>query len=49
VFEGEFEVDGESIVIDGWPGSENHNRGSRHTDTYAWGQVVGFDDAPEAR
>jgi hypothetical protein len=48
VFDGEFEVDGESIVIDGWTGSENHNWGSRHTDSYAWGQVVGFDDAPEA-
>jgi hypothetical protein len=42
------EVDGEAIVIDGWVGSENHNWGSRHTDTYAWGQVVGFDNAPEA-
>jgi len=48
VFDGELDVDGESIVIDGWTGSENHNWGSRHTDTYAWGQVVGFDDAPEA-
>jgi hypothetical protein len=48
VFDGVLEVDGESIVIDGWVGSENHNWGSRHTDTYAWGQVVGFDDAPEA-
>jgi hypothetical protein len=48
VFDGVLEVDGESIAIDGWVGSENHNWGSRHTDTYAWGQVVGFDDAPEA-
>lgn len=48
VFDGMLEVDGEVIVIDGWVGSENHNWGSRHTDTYAWGQVVGFDDAPEA-
>ena len=48
VFDGEIEVDGESIAIDGWTGSENHNWGRRHTDTYAWGQVVGFDDAPEA-
>lgn len=48
VFDGALEVDGESIAIDGWVGSENHNWGSKHTDTYAWGQVVGFDDAPEA-
>ena len=48
VFDGALEVDGESIAIDGWIGSENHNWGSKHTDTYAWGQVAGFDDAPEA-
>jgi hypothetical protein len=48
VFDGTLEVDGESIAVDGWVGSENHNWGSKHTDTYAWGQVVGFDDAPEA-
>lgn len=48
VFDGTLEVDGESIAIDGWTGSENHNWGSQHTDTYAWGQVVGFDDAPDA-
>lgn len=48
VFDGLLEVDGESVAIDGWIGSENHNWGSRHTDTYAWGQVVGFDNAPEA-
>jgi hypothetical protein len=48
VFDGALEVDGESIAVDGWVGSENHNWGSKHTDTYAWGQVVGFDDAPEA-
>ena len=48
VFDGVLEVDGESIAIDGWTGSENHNWGRRHTDTYAWGQVVGFDDAPDA-
>jgi hypothetical protein len=48
VFDGVLEVDGESIAIDGWIGSENHNWGSKHTDRYAWGQVVGFDDAPDA-
>jgi hypothetical protein len=33
---------------DGWRGSQNHNWGSRHTDRYAWGQVAGFDNAPDA-
>jgi hypothetical protein len=47
-FEGTIEVDGERVVIDGWIGSQNHNWGSRHTDRYAWGQVAGFDDAPDA-
>lgn len=48
VFGGTLEVDGERIEVDDWVGSENHNWGSQHTDTYAWGQVVGFDNAPDA-
>lgn len=48
VFDGLLDVDGEAIGVAGWIGSENHNWGSRHTDRYAWGQVVGFDEAPEA-
>ncbi|HSW11781.1 MAG TPA: hypothetical protein VLI06_03005 [Solimonas sp.] len=47
-FSGTLEVDGESLQIDDWVGSENHNWGSKHTDSYAWGQVAGFDNAPEA-
>lgn len=43
---GDFTVDGEHFPIRQWRGSENHNWGSRHTDQYAWGQVVGFDRAP---
>ena len=46
-FDGHLEVDGERVAIDGWVGSQNHNWGSAHTDRYAWGQVAGFDDAPE--
>ncbi|AKF04930.1 hypothetical protein [Sandaracinus amylolyticus] len=46
-FDGTIEVDGEPLAIDGWIGSHNHNWGSRHTDRYAWGQVAGFDAAPE--
>lgn len=47
VFSGTLKVDGAAIAIDGWRGSQNHNWGSRHTDAYAWGQVAGFDGAPD--
>lgn len=46
-FAGEVVVDGERHAVEGWPGSQNHNWGARHTDHYAWGQVAGFDEAPE--
>jgi len=45
-FSGWLDVDGERLEVDGWRGSQNHNWGSRHTDLYTWGQVMGFDDAP---
>ena len=35
------------VQVDGWVGSQNHNWGRRHTDHYAFGQVAGFDDAPD--
>ena len=47
-FSGTLRFDGEEIAVNDWLGSENHNWGSKHTDTYAWGQVVGFDNAPDA-
>jgi hypothetical protein len=47
-FDGTITIDGEEQNIDGWLGSQNHNWGEKHTDQYAWGQVVGFDDAPDA-
>lgn len=47
-YHGSLTVDAESIDIDGWVGSQNHNWGSKHTDHYAWGQVAGFDNAPDA-
>jgi hypothetical protein len=46
-FSGTLRLGDEVLEIDGWPGSQNHNWGSRHTDRYAWGQVTGFDDAPD--
>lgn len=48
LFRGAFDIDGRVLDVDGWVGSQNHNWGSRHTDRYAWGQVVGFDDEPTA-
>ncbi|RZI43378.1 hypothetical protein EGT07_10950 [Herbaspirillum sp. HC18] len=47
MFDGTFTVDGEAIPIEHWQGSLNHNWGSKHTDSYAWGQVAGFDNAPD--
>jgi hypothetical protein len=45
-FSGELQVAGETIRIEDWTGSQNHNWGRRHTDRYAYGQVCGFDNAP---
>jgi hypothetical protein len=47
-YDGTLNVDGREIIVDGWLGSQNHNWGSRHTDRYAFGQVAGFDGAPDA-
>jgi len=47
-FTGTFSVNGSSYEIDNWVGSENHNWGEKHTDQYAWGQVSGFDNDPNA-
>jgi hypothetical protein len=46
-FQGKLRVQGRDIDVGAWIGSQNHNWGSRHTDRYAWGQVAGFDDAPD--
>jgi hypothetical protein len=47
-FAGLLRVDGQSVDVTGWRGSQNHNWGLKHTDCYAWGQVAGFDNAPDA-
>jgi hypothetical protein len=47
-YDGAIHVDGERMDIAGWTGSQNHNWGTQHTDRYAWGQVAGFDNAPES-
>jgi len=48
MFTGTLTVDGATIPIDGWQGSQNHNWGSELAGRYAWGQVAGFDNAPVA-
>lgn len=47
-YSGTLIVDNEKIEVQDWVGSQNHNWGSRHTDSYAWGQVCGFDNAPDS-
>lgn len=47
-YDGQLTVEGRTIEVDGWVGSQNHNWGSRHTDAYAFGQVAGFDDHPDS-
>jgi Tocopherol cyclase len=45
-YQGKLIVNGETIEIHQWAGSQNHNWGRKHTDRYAWGQVAGFDTHP---
>jgi len=47
-FDGSLELDDVALRVDGWTGSVNHNWGRRHTPAYAFGQVCGFDGAPES-
>ena len=46
-YTGTYRVGDRVIDVDGWTGSQNHNWGSQHTHRYAFGQVAGFDDAPD--
>lgn len=46
-FSGALRVNGKAVKVQKWPGSQNHNWGSKHTDHYAWGQVSGFDNSNE--
>lgn len=47
-FAGHVTLDDNRLDVDGWTGSVNHNWGKRHTPAYAFGQVCGFDEAPDA-
>lgn len=46
-FDGTLDLDG-TVTVAGWRGSVNHNWGRRHTPSYAFGQVCGFDDAADS-
>jgi hypothetical protein len=48
VFNGRLTVNGSTVNIHDWVGSQNHNWGVKHTDSYAWGQVAGFDNSPDS-
>lgn len=47
-YNGTLAVDRDVHEIRDWVGSQNHNWGVRHTDQYAYGQVAGFDNAPDS-
>jgi len=47
-FDGSIKVNNKKVNIKNWIGSVNHNWGTKHTDLYAWGQVAGFDNAPNS-
>lgn len=46
-FDGSVDLDDAHVALDDWIGSVNHNWGTKHTPAYAFGQVCGFDDAPD--
>jgi hypothetical protein len=43
-FDGEFDVDGRRIVVDGWPGMVGHNWGERHAESWVWVHGLGLGD-----
>ena len=47
-FDGHVLIEDKRVDLDGWKGSVNHNWGRRHTPAYAFGQVCGFDGAPNS-
>jgi hypothetical protein len=47
-FDGHLTLDEGRLDVDSWIGSVNHNWGKRHTPAYAFGQVCGFDESPDA-
>lgn len=46
-FEGTIEVEGRTIEVRGWPGTEGHNWGRGHAWRYAWAHCDAFEGAPD--
>lgn len=40
---GRIEVDGEEVVLEGWPGQQGHLEGTRHAERWAWASCAAFD------
>jgi hypothetical protein len=48
LFDGRFEVDGESVSVAGWRGMVGHNWGEQHAEQWIWLHGLGFEGAPDA-
>ena len=48
LFDGRFEVDGESVSVAGWRGMVGHNWGEQHAEEWIWLHGLGFEGAPDA-
>jgi hypothetical protein len=46
VFDGELEVGGERIAVEGWRGMIGHNWGAEHAERWVWAQGAGFEGRP---
>lgn len=47
LFSGEIHVDGDTWIVDSWPGMQGHNWGTRHADLYAWCHANQWREDPE--
>jgi len=47
-FTGEYEVDGETLEVNGWRGMGGHNWGTEHTPVYSWCQINSWENEDEA-
>lgn len=46
-FDGQLEIDGETIDLAGWPGMIGHNWGTEHAERWVWLEGTGFPDSPD--
>jgi hypothetical protein len=45
-FDGQVEIDGQEVEMEGWPGMIGHNWGSEHAERWVWLEGTGFPDSP---